>query len=160
MDDLDWLREILNVTRGLPQYLQQLEWKELLMIASVVVGSTLVAAVLFSVGRQRKVVGKMLPAKPQEKTVLSDAIVAGIEEEVFTGRLSRRRARFWYNWFGRELGLSDLMLRKEGKKLHPERARRLKGAINMRLLTDYTPVPLPGPTKEVKPTTLRIKSVK
>ncbi len=136
MHDLDWLREILR----LGGTIQQMDWETLLIAATVGMGVLLSAAVLYalyisSLGREKKMCE--LPARALERVVLSDAITAGIEEEVFTGRMSRKRARFWYQWFSQELGLTDLIVNKGNQKLHRERARRLKGAISMRLLSEY-----------------------
>lgn len=88
-----------------------------------------------------------------EQKILEDAITHGIEEMVFAGKLSRRRARHWYSKIGKTLELKGLMfVPMLVKKLHPFKVEALKDKIKVALADPVlkTKVPFPIETKEAK----------
>jgi hypothetical protein len=84
-----------------------------------------------------------------EKKVLEDAITNGIEEMVFSGKLSRRRARHWYSKIGIEMGLTGLrILPRLVKKLHPYKVEKLKTEIKTALADPVLKIKVPFPLEK------------
>ena len=77
--------------------------------------------------------GKRWMSTPEEenleKVLISDAVVDGIEELIYRGKLSPERARMWYRRFGNLLNLPDLL--QEHEQLLKERIIKSLGNVKV-----------------------------
>lgn len=80
-----------------------------------------------------------------ERILLEDAVTEALEDAVYNGTISRKRARYWYSKFSDDYGLFGLIPRKR-KKVSNGKAAFLKEQIKTRLGNGlFKPVNIPGP---------------
>lgn len=89
--------------------------------------------------------GKRKQLSKAERILIEDALTEALEDAVFKGTCTRKRARYWYSRFATDYGLFGLVPRRR-KKVANGKASYLKEQIKGRLANGlFKPVSIPGP---------------